>query len=134
MIEAMACGTPIIAFRRGSAPEVIEENVSGFLVNTIEEAVAALWRIQNLDRIGVRAEFERRFTAERMARDYVGIYRQLLALCGRPATVAMNGAHTGWQALRQRPSTELRGSNGEGVISSAVKSRRIEAVHRNVPE
>ncbi len=114
MIEAMACGTPVIAYRRGSVSEVIEENVSGFLVNTVEEAVAAVWRIGNLDRVRVRDEFERRFTAERMACDYVGIYQQLLAPRSRPAKPAMlNGAHSGWQASRQRPSPELIGSNGE---------------------
>jgi glycosyltransferase involved in cell wall biosynthesis len=79
MIEAMACGTPVIAYRRGAVPEVIEKNVSGFVVDTIEEAVTAVRRIGDLDRVKVRAEFERRFTAERMAHDYVGIYRQLLA-------------------------------------------------------
>lgn len=112
MIEAMACGTPVIAYRRGSVPEVIEENVSGVLVNTVEEAVAAVWRVRNLDRVRGRAEFEHRFTAERMARDYVGIYQQLLVLRDRLAKVAtLNGAHSGWQALRQRPSHELIGSN-----------------------
>jgi len=114
MIEAMACGTPVIAYRRGSVPEIIEQNVSGLLVTTVEEAVAAVWRIGDLDRVRVRNEFERRFTAERMACDYVGIYQQLLAPRSRPAKPAMlNGAHSGWQALRQRPSPELIGSNGE---------------------
>jgi glycosyltransferase involved in cell wall biosynthesis len=68
MIEAMACGTPVIAYRRGSVPEVVEENISGFVVDTIEEAVTAVRRVQDLDRVKVRAEFERRFTAEQMAR------------------------------------------------------------------
>ena len=114
MIEAMACGTPVIAYRRGSVPEVIEENVSGILVNTIEEAVAAVRRIQNLERVRGRAEFERRFTAERMARDYVGIYRQLLAGRSRPAKVTMlNRTHDGWEAVRPRRSPEPIGSNGQ---------------------
>jgi glycosyltransferase involved in cell wall biosynthesis len=92
MIEAMACGTPVIAFRRGSVPEVVEENVSGFVVDTIEEAVTAVRRIRDLDRVKVRAEFERRFTAERMAHDYVGIYRQLLVAHSRLAkTTRLNG-------------------------------------------
>jgi glycosyltransferase involved in cell wall biosynthesis len=77
MIEAMACGTPIIAFRRGSVPEVVEEGTSGLIVDTIEEAVQAVRRIASLDRAKVRADFERRFTAERMAHEYVKIYRQL---------------------------------------------------------
>ncbi len=74
MIEAMACGTPVIAYRRGSVPEIIEENVSGFVVDTIDEAVRAVRWVASLDRAKVRAQFERRFTVERMAGDYVDIY------------------------------------------------------------
>ena len=101
MIEAMACGTPAIAYRRGSVPEVIEEDVSGFVVDTIEEAVTAVRRIRDLDRAQVRVEFERRFTAERMTHDYIGIYRRLLAAHGRPAKATkLNGKHSAWQAVR----------------------------------
>ena len=85
MIEAMACGTPVIAYRRGSVPEIIEENVSGFAVDTIEEAVMAIRRVASLDRAKVRAQFERRFTVERMAGDYVDVYRRLLSMRRRPA-------------------------------------------------
>ena len=81
MIEAMACGTPVIAFRRGSVPEVLEDGLSGFIVDTIEEAVAAVRRIAGLDRAKIRAEFERRFTAERMARDYLDVYQGLGSVC-----------------------------------------------------
>ena len=66
MIEAMACGTPVIAFRRGSVPEILEDGTSGFVVDTIEEAARAVRRVASLDRAKVRAEFERRFTVERM--------------------------------------------------------------------
>jgi glycosyltransferase involved in cell wall biosynthesis len=76
-IEAMACGTPVIAFRRGSVPEVIDDGVSGFIVDTVDEAVAAAGRLDALRRAEIRACFERRFTAERMARDYVAIYQAL---------------------------------------------------------
>ncbi|MBU6462195.1 MAG: glycosyltransferase family 4 protein [Bradyrhizobium sp.] len=101
MIEAMACGTPVIAYRNGSVSEIVEESVSGFVVDTIEEAVAAVRRIGDLDRVRVRAEFERRFTAERMAHEYVRIYRQLLTARGRQTkTRAMNGKHVVWQAGR----------------------------------
>ena len=75
IIEAMACGTPVIAFRRGSVAEVLEEGTSGFIVDTVEEAVTAVRRIGSLDRAKIRAEFERRFTVERMARDYCDIYQ-----------------------------------------------------------
>src|ERR1035437_3935526 len=79
MIEAMACGTPVIAFRRGSVPEIVTEGVSGFVVDTIEEAVTAVGRATRLDRAKVRAEFDCRFTAERMAREYVNIYSNLVS-------------------------------------------------------
>jgi glycosyltransferase involved in cell wall biosynthesis len=85
MIEAMACGTPVIAFRRGSVPEIVEEGSSGFVVDTIEQAADAVRRIASLDRAKIRAEFERRFTVERMVRDYLEIYRTLAAVHVAPA-------------------------------------------------
>ena len=77
MIEALACGTPVIAFRRGSVPEVIENGVTGFVVDNEDEAVAAVGRTFKLDRRGIRAAFDKRFTATRMAHDYVRCYRKL---------------------------------------------------------
>jgi glycosyltransferase involved in cell wall biosynthesis len=77
-IEAMACGTPVIAMRRGSMTEVIDDGVSGFIVDNVEQAVAAVARIETLNRAEVRACFERRFTVDRMARDYIEIYRKLV--------------------------------------------------------
>jgi glycosyltransferase involved in cell wall biosynthesis len=75
MIEAMACGTPVIAWRRGSVPEVLEDGVTGFIVDSIDDAVVAVGKIGTLNRATCRAVFERRFDAARMARDYVEIYR-----------------------------------------------------------
>ncbi|GJG98160.1 glycosyltransferase family 4 protein [Cupriavidus pauculus] len=77
MIEAMACGTPVVAFRCGSVCEVIDPGVSGYVVETVDDAVAAVQRITELPRAGVRAAFDARFTVERMARDYVRIYQNL---------------------------------------------------------
>jgi len=77
MIEAMACGTPVIAFRRGSVPEVVEDGTSGFVVDGEVEAAAALSRIEDLDRRHVRQAFERRFATRRMTEDYRRIYRKL---------------------------------------------------------
>ena len=112
MIEAMACGTPVIAYRRGSVSEVVEESVSGFIVDTTEEAVRAVRRVRDLDRVKVRAEFEHRFTAERMAHDYVAIYRQLLAADSRLArATTLNGRHTAWQAVRLTRSPERVGED-----------------------
>jgi len=77
MIEAMACGTPVIAFGCGSVPEVIDHGVSGLIVSSMEEAVEAVGRAAAMDRRLVRATFETRFSAERMARDYLAIYQRL---------------------------------------------------------
>ena len=78
MIEAMACGCPVIAFRRGSVPEVMLEGVSGFIVDNVEEAIAACSKLDQIDRAGVRRYFDRRFTARRMASDYVSVYQRLI--------------------------------------------------------
>ncbi len=77
MIEAMACGTPVIAFRAGSVPEVIDDGVTGFIVSDADEAVAAVARLDQLDRATVRATFDHRWTARRMANDYVALYEGL---------------------------------------------------------
>lgn len=77
MIEAMACGTPVIAFRRGSVPEVIDDGVTGLVVESTDEAVAAVGRIGALDRRTIRATFEERFSAARMAADYERLYARL---------------------------------------------------------
>lgn len=79
MIESMACGTPTIAFRCGSVPEVISEGVTGFIVSSIEEAADAIGRARKFDRQACRAEFERRFSAPAMARGYVKIYESLVS-------------------------------------------------------
>jgi glycosyltransferase involved in cell wall biosynthesis len=85
MIEAMACGTPVIAFRRGSVPEVIEDGVSGCIVESEEEAVQAVKGLGQLDRSRVRAAFECRFTAGRMAQEYVRNYHKLVGRCSKAA-------------------------------------------------
>ena len=78
MIEAMACGTPVIAFNRGSVPEVIDNGVSGFVVEDEISAVAALKRLHTLPRAGVRKAFESRFSSKVMAKNYVAVYEELL--------------------------------------------------------
>ncbi|MEA2989161.1 MAG: hypothetical protein QOG83_1872, partial [Alphaproteobacteria bacterium] len=79
MIEAMACGTPVLAFRCGSAPEVVDDGITGAVVNTVEEAVTALPRVIALDRNKVRRQFERRFDARHMAKNYMKLYQSLLS-------------------------------------------------------
>jgi glycosyltransferase involved in cell wall biosynthesis len=78
MIEAMACGTPVVAWRNGSVPEVVDDGVTGFVVESVEEAVAAVGRVDTLRRSACRETFERRFDAARMARDYVEVYRKVV--------------------------------------------------------
>ncbi|MFZ0839421.1 MAG: glycosyltransferase family 4 protein [Xanthobacteraceae bacterium] len=78
MIEAMACGTPVLAFRCGSVPEIIENGITGRIVDNEAEAIAALPGILSCDRRAIRQRFEKRFTAARMAQDYVGVYRRLI--------------------------------------------------------
>jgi glycosyltransferase involved in cell wall biosynthesis len=90
MIEAMACGTPVIAFQAGSVAEIIDEGVTGWIVEDEEAATHAVARLATFDRNACRARFEERFTAQRMARDYVGVYRKLLAAA--PETAAAQAA------------------------------------------
>ena len=79
MIEAMACGLPVIAFPGGSVCEIIDDGVTGFIVDTIEDAVDAVRRLDTIDRRTCRQTFERRFTARRMASQYVDVFRKLIA-------------------------------------------------------
>jgi glycosyltransferase involved in cell wall biosynthesis len=112
VIEAMACGTPVIAFRKGSVPEVIDHGVSGFVVDDVEGAVAAVRRLPEFDRAKARDCFERRFTIERVSHDYMKIYRGLPGLQTAPwrsraaaglglAIAASTGA--GQLPVRKRP-------------------------------
>ena len=80
MIEAMACGTPVIAFNRGSVPEIVEEDITGYIVEDELSAVNAVNRITQLDRQKVRKRFEERFTARRMALDYMATYREVMEI------------------------------------------------------
>jgi glycosyltransferase involved in cell wall biosynthesis len=96
MIEAMACGTPVIAYRSGSVPEVVEDGVTGFIVENEEQAVRAVGDLGRLDRRKVRARFEERFSADRMAREYESAYRGLIsAAAGHSAAAfaAPNAEH-----------------------------------------
>lgn len=87
MIEANACGTPVIAWRNGSTPEVIRHGVNGFLVDSIEAAIAAVGQLEHLDRARVRSHFEVRFSVSRQAEDYEQLYRHVIQAhrCHSPA-------------------------------------------------
>jgi glycosyltransferase involved in cell wall biosynthesis len=90
MIEALACGTPVIAMRRGSTPEIIEHGVNGFICDTVDDMVKAVEQVSSLDRRLCRQSFEERFSAPRMARDYVKVYERIVA--DRVANTAVRDA------------------------------------------
>ena len=113
MIESMACGTPVLAFRCGSVPEVIEDGVTGKVVKCEEEAIAALPEILSYDRRAVRRRFEDRFTATRIAKDYVSTYRQLRTthtLTKRPRQLALNGGNGVAAVSIEKPIPALIGT------------------------
>jgi glycosyltransferase involved in cell wall biosynthesis len=116
LIEAMACGTPVVAFKCGSVSEIVDEGVSGFIVENVNQAIAAIAKIATLDRAKVRATFERRFTVERMASDYLQIYQRLLNAQApsrrRTAAAPMPAAHA------HRPATEA-GWRVDGSLTPA---------------
>ena len=110
MVEAMACGTPVIAFRHGSVPEVMRQGVSGFVVDSMDEAVAATQQVLGLSRRRCRDYFEERFGVERMARDYVQVYREHVRTSGgrvdvvaaaRAAAAKADGAGEALSMLRE---------------------------------
>ena len=78
LIESMACGTPVIAFNRGSMPEIIRDGETGYIVENIEGAINAVATVGTIDRFSCRADVEKRFTSTRMARDYVRVYEKIL--------------------------------------------------------
>ena len=96
MIEAMACGTPVIAYNRGSVPEIIDDGLTGFIVEDEAGAIGAVDRLAHLSRTAIRQRFEQRFTARRMALDYLAAYRSLMdgacRACGWSSTTARAGA------------------------------------------
>src|SRR5437867_4396588 len=109
LIEAMACGTPVIAFNRGSVPEIVEDGLTGFVVGDEEEAVAATDGLSRLSRGAIRQRFEERFTARRMAREYLVVYRSLIEL----------------EALRDRASTSYRSVHRDSRPHAQSRPRRI---------
>lgn len=90
MIEALACGTPVVAFRRGSVPEVLTDGVTGYVVENAEEAVLAVRQINTIDRHICRNTFEKRFSASRMAVDYLSIYHRLIKPAAQPSQLLAN--------------------------------------------
>lgn len=103
MIEAMACGTPVIAYPFGSVPEVVQHGVSGFLVHDLASAVGAVKQIGQIDRKKVRKDFENKFTADRMALDYLKIYERMVSRKKTPLTASSGVLN--WMKLPSPSST-----------------------------
>jgi glycosyltransferase involved in cell wall biosynthesis len=103
MIEALACGTPVIAYPFGSVPEVVQDGVNGYIVPDLAGAVRAVENIGQLDRKKVRKSFEQRFTASRMTQDYLKIYNRLLSRKKAPLAVADGVLN--WMKLTSPSST-----------------------------
>jgi glycosyltransferase involved in cell wall biosynthesis len=97
LIEALACGTPVLAYRRGSIPEIIEDNVTGFICEGVDSMVTAFRRVSEIDRRQCRWTFEQRFTVSRMAQDYLRVYQQLLTNT-REVEGSINGDRS-WPSL-----------------------------------
>jgi glycosyltransferase involved in cell wall biosynthesis len=93
LIEAMACGTPVIAFGCGSVPEVIDHGVTGLIVDNVDDAVAAISLAKALDRVLIRRHFERRFSVERMTHDYLALYREVLRRGAEDAVLRSSSAY-----------------------------------------
>ena len=117
MIEAMACGTPVLAFRNGSVAEVIDEGVTGFIVDSEEEGVRKLGALLALDRGRVRRRFEERFTASRMAADYVKIYKSLVPASKDRRGLRLVAAPGHGTAAAQDAIRSARGNGPAPVIS-----------------
>jgi glycosyltransferase involved in cell wall biosynthesis len=115
MVEAMACGTPVLAFRHGSVPEVVEDGITGYVVESVEEAICKLGRLLALDRGRVRRRFEQRFTADRMAQGYLKVYARLV------------DARAGREDRRRRRVPASRGHSGVAAAGGKFASRRIHA-------
>lgn len=95
MIESMACGTPVVAWRAGSVPEVITEGITGVICESVEEAAQAVEGISQIDRTGCRQVFENRFSADRMAKEYVKIYEQIIAKTPQEEVLQNGRDHSG---------------------------------------
>jgi len=90
LIEALACGTPVLAYRRGSIPEIIEDGVTGFICENLSEMVSAIYRLPEIHGQRCRDSFEARFTVRRMAEDYLALYERMAAVTTHPRAY-MNG-------------------------------------------
>ena len=131
MIEAMANGTPVIGFRRGSVPEIIDDGVTGFVVDSVDAALAVMPKVAAFDRRRVRRRFEERFSVERMAREYVALYDNALRApqrkCARPGAFgrtadASSGLTAGKEGSQTLPAPARA---GEAILALLHRIKRL---------
>ncbi len=103
MIEALACGTPVVAYRSGSVPEIVEDGITGFIVSDIEGAIGAVNQLEQIDRWRCRKHFEHNFSDERMAREYLTIYQRLVR--GEPSALTLDDGVLSWTNLVPNTTT-----------------------------
>ncbi len=118
VIESMACGTPVIAFRRGAVPEILEDGLTGFVADSVDEAVQAVARLDGLDRRQIRSRFEQRFSADRMARDYLAIYQKTALATDQ--NLAAESAHSA-KRVRSRGTHSASRQSDEALLVGAGK-------------
>ena len=124
MIEAMACGTPVIAFNRGAVPEVVENGLTGFIVDDETGAVAAVDRAARLSRVDIRRRFEQRFTARRMANEYLAAYRGLIELAEpRPRLVPRSMSAGDGNGSTRAPAVAASASGWVSGSSSQTRAK-----------
>ena len=116
MIEAMACGTPVIGFNHGSVSEVISDGVTGYIVESIDEAVQAVERVKSLDRAEVRACFERRFSVDVMAQGYEAAYRTVLQAGAEEKAIQVPHSHA--SVSPSKVTTEVAIGNARGAATA----------------
>jgi glycosyltransferase involved in cell wall biosynthesis len=115
VIESLACGTPVIAFNRGAVPEILNDGMTGFLVDSVEKAVRAVGRVSELSRRACRRAFEERFTSQRMAQDYLRVFQRLVSQRPRYEFCV---SHSHARCGNARPNTRRRGPSLENTIRS----------------
>jgi hypothetical protein len=133
MIEAMACGTPVIAFNNGSVPEVLEDGVTGFIVRSEAEACDALRNIRGMDRKRIRAEFDSRFTAQHMAQNYLKLYARLIKrraktpLMSVESIMAPGSALAAHAAMAPALNAQAGAARAGAVQAGAVQAGAVQA-------
>lgn len=116
LIEALACGTPVLAYRRGSIPEIIEDGITGFITDNLQDMIASVDKVWQIERARCRQTFEERFTVERMVRDYLALYERLLD--------TREGTHQSASSFRTDEATSSATSEEPAAVGSCEATRK----------